>query len=130
MKKLVRLSFLLILMLAFTGCSSDDDDSNTTTASATGYGVVAPSSSETGLYWGRHNGNRPHWYYSMAMRDYPDSFYLTVVGCADRLLITRNGTTRVELGGYLLKQSDVQGRGMVVLGPASCYSRDSYIDFQ
>ncbi|AGF77050.1 hypothetical protein UWK_00467 [Desulfocapsa sulfexigens DSM 10523] len=130
MKRVLTLSFLLIFMLAFTGCSDNDDDSSTATNSATGSGVAIPSSSEDGLYWGRHNGNRPHWYYSMAMRDYPNDFYLTVQGCTTRLAVNRNGTTRVELGGYLLKQSDVPGRGMVVLGPSSCYSRVSYIEFQ
>ncbi len=86
------------------------------------------ASTEKGLYWGRHNGNRPTWYFSRAMRDYPQQFTVVIDGCAT-VQVTNNNGTRFESGATIIKQSDVSGRGMAVVGSAGCYSRTSHITF-
>lgn len=151
MKNAPRLFLVLVLMLTLGGCSeweelvdsisgSGDDEVATPAGPADSTGIESPagtetpsdteatSGQETGNYHGRFNGDRPHWYYSRNMKDYPSEFYLTISGCTSRLKVSHNGS-RWESGGYLAKQSDVSGRGMVVLGPSSCGSRESYIAY-
>ncbi len=84
------------------------------------------STTEYGDYWGRYNGNRPTWYFSQKMSAYPDQFSVTIDGCTT-VEVTSNNGSRVEIGDVLVKQSDVSGRGMVVVGSASCYSKSAYI---
>ena len=74
---------------------------------------------ETGTYWGRHNGNRPTFYFWKSMSSYPSTFQVSISGCISNWTVKNNGH-RYEGGGYLAKQSDVPGRGLVVVGPASC----------
>jgi len=81
---------------------------------------------EEGLYWGRHNGNRPTWYFSKPMRDYPQQFTVVIEGCATVAVTSNNGTRFVE-GATIIKQSDVPGRGMAVIGSAGCYSKLCHI---
>jgi hypothetical protein len=122
MKRVLGLSLLLMLILTFSGCS--DSDKSKETDSFTGSGTVV-----NGNYWGRHNGDRPHWYYPARFRDYPNEFYLTIAGCTTDLKVVSKAGSRWESSGYLVKQSDVSGRGMVVLGPSSCRSRVSFIEY-
>jgi hypothetical protein len=70
-------------------------------------------------YNGRTNGNRPTWYFNANMSAYPKAFSLDVPGCKEGIAVTNNGT-RWEGSGYLVKASDVSGRGMAVLAPATC----------
>ncbi len=86
------------------------------------------SGTEQGLYWGRHNGNRPTWYYSKSMSKYPQQFTVVIEGCAT-VEVTSNNGSRFVSGSTIVKQSDVPGRGMAVIGSAGCYSRKSYINF-
>lgn len=79
-------------------------------------------------YHGRHNGDRATWYALKNMREYPAVFILNVDGCQEDLKVTNNGT-RWEEGGYIAKQSDVEGRGMAIVAPSSCLSEKASIEF-
>jgi hypothetical protein len=84
--------------------------------------IPAPATKKTvrsAWYNGRTNGNRPTWYFNSKMAAYPNSFMLNVPGCKENLVVNNNGT-RWEGSGYLVKASDVSGRGMAVLAPAAC----------
>jgi len=81
---------------------------------------------EDGRYVGRHNGNRPTWYFSKNMRDYPQQFTVVVDGCVT-VEVTSNNGTRFVSGTTIVKQSDVPGRGMAVIASAGCYSRLCHI---
>lgn len=102
--------------------------SGTTATTAEAPATEPTTGTETGLYWGRHNGNRPTWYFSKPMRDYPDSFTIEVVGCATVNVVNNNGTRFVE-GSTIVKQSDVVGRGMAVVASAGCYSKTCYCHY-
>ena len=91
--------------------------------------TTTQSKTETGLYWGRYNGDRPQWYFSKPMRDYPDSFTIEVVGCATVTVTGNNGHRYVE-GATIVKQSDVAGRGMCVLTSAGCHSETCYCHYK
>ncbi len=86
------------------------------------------SSTEKGLYWGRHNGDRPTWYYSKSMSRYPNQFTVVIDGCST-VTVTSNNGSRWTGGGIIVKQSDVSGRGMAVIGSAGCSSRTSHINY-
>ncbi len=88
--------------------------------------TAAGDTREEGLYWGRHNGNRPTWYFSKPMRDYPQQFTVVVDGCATVNITSHNGYRYVE-GSTIVKQSDVSGRGLVVVASAGCYSKTAHI---
>ncbi len=90
--------------------------------------VEPTSGTEEGLYWGRYNGNRPTWYYSKTMASYPQQFTVVIEGCAT-VEVTSNNGIRFESGATIIKQSDVPGRGMAVIGSAGCYSKRSYINY-
>jgi hypothetical protein len=139
MKKAFKLSSLLLLTLSLTSCDwfESDDDVNATTGS--GSTTVSSSASTSGSssgttkeaaawYNGRTNGNRPTWYYAKNMSSYPKTFTLNVSGCKTGMVVSNNGS-RWESGGYLVKQSDVSGRGMAVLAPSSCNPSGSYITY-
>lgn len=81
---------------------------------------------EDGSYHGRYNGDRPTWYYSKTMSSYPETFKVVIEGCSE-ITVTSNNGVRYESGGVTVKQSDVSGRGMAVIGASSCGSRSSYI---
>lgn len=83
-------------------------------------------SRDEGLYWGRHNGNRPTWYFPKSMGSYPQQFTMVIDGCATVNVTNNNGSRFVE-GSTIVKQSDVPGRGLAVVGSAGCYSRTAYI---
>ena len=53
--------------------------------------AAAGETYEEGLYWGRHNGDRPTWYFSKPMRDYPQQFTVVVEGCATVYVTSNNG---------------------------------------
>lgn len=81
---------------------------------------------EDGSYHGRHNGDRPTWYFSKNMSDYPQTFTVVIEGCSETTVTDNNGE-RYEEGWVVVKQSDVSGRGMAVVGSPSCGSRSCYI---
>lgn len=145
MKKRLTLFAILLLTIGLSGCDWpwEDDDDDIEVSSSSGTATVSTTSSEdseegddtetqssgiteNGGYVGRTNGDRPTWYFSKTMSRYPSSFELNIPGCASGLTVTNNGT-RWEYGGYLAKQSDVAGRGLAVLAPASCSSSTAYI---
>ncbi len=139
MKKAFKLSSLLLLTLTLTSCDwfeSDDDvsatagsGSTTTSSSASTATTTSGTTKEAAaMYNGRTNGNRPTWYYSKKMSSYPGTFTLNISGCRTGIVVSNNGS-RWESGGYLVKQSDVSGRGMAVLAPATCNSTSSYITY-
>lgn len=147
MKKALKLSLLLLVVLSLSSCDwpwedDDEDDVTTTTGSGTNVGTTASSTStgdttttatttsgvtENGRYVGRTNGNRPTWYFSKTMSRYPSTFKVSVSGCAS--FTVKNNGSRYETGGYIIKQSDVSGRGMAALAPASCSSRSITISY-
>lgn len=148
MKKAFKLSVILMMVLSLSSCDWpwEDDDEETPPASngsesqavatastpapqAAPAAVAATGGTETGVYWGRHNGNRPTWYFQKKMRDYPSSFRLDIPGCATGLQVSNNGH-RWSSGGYIAKQSDVSGRGLAVVAPAACGSRNAKITLQ
>ncbi len=90
--------------------------------------TTTDSGTEYGVYWGRFNGNRPTWYYSKTMAEYPQQFTVVIEGCAT-VEVTSNDGIRFESGDTIIKQSDVPGRGMAVIGSAACYSKTSYINY-
>lgn len=81
---------------------------------------------ERGDYHGRTNGDRPTWYFNKDMKDYPEMFSVSVEKCGAPVEVTNNGV-RFDQRGYLVKQSDVAGRGMAVLWPATCQSTEAHI---
>jgi len=83
---------------------------------------------ENGDYHGRYNGDRPTWYFDHNMSWYPSSFSIIVEGCGTVSVINNNGT-RFESGSYIVKQSDVAGRGMALVFPASCKSTKSSLEY-
>jgi len=71
---------------------------------------------------GRYNGDRPTFYGSRNLNQYPASFYFTAPGCLTRTKMTTN-KERLQYGGYggwIFKQSDVAYRGMGIVGPTAC----------
>ncbi len=76
---------------------------------------------EKGKYHGLTNGNRPTWYFSKRMNEYPSTFDITIPGC-NTINVKNNGVRDDHHDGYLVKQSDVKGRGMVVLANKDCNS--------
>ncbi len=88
--------------------------------------IAAASNTEEGRYHGRHNGDRPMWYFSKPMRDYPQQFTVVVDDCVT-VKVTSNNGTRFESGHTIVKQSDVSGRGMAVITSAACHSETAHI---
>lgn len=75
----------------------------------------------------RTNGNRPTFYAEKNMKDYPSSFIVEIVGCNKWSVNDNNGTRSEHTGNYLVKQSDVKGRTMAILGPNTCNSTEAFI---
>jgi len=76
---------------------------------------------ETLSYHGRHNGDRPTWYGSKKLTEYPLTLKVSIDGCVDRV-ITHNGF-RYESDGMILKNSDVAGRGLALVYQSDCKSK-------
>lgn len=72
-------------------------------------------------YWGRHNGNRPHWYSFKPSSQFPKAIRIIVDGCSE--FDINYNKTRWEGNGWIVKESEVPGRGLTVVGPVSCESR-------
>lgn len=91
--------------------------------------TTTQSITETGRYSGRHNGDRPTWYFSKKMAEYPDSFTIEVAGCTTVTVTGNNGHRYVE-GATIVKQSDVAGRGMAVITSSGCSSATCYCHYK
>jgi hypothetical protein len=89
---------------------------------------VAANKTESGRYHGRHNGDRPTWYFSKNFNQYPSPITVNIPGCLANKSITHNGV-RYESGGLILKQSDVSGRGMAMVMSSSCQSETATIAY-
>jgi len=83
---------------------------------------------ENAVYHGRHNGDRPTWYLSKDMVNYPKNLIIYVEGCQTFNVVNHNGT-RYQNGMYLLKQSDVSGRHAAIVYPSTCKSSKAYIEY-
>ncbi len=82
---------------------------------------------EDASYHGKTNGDRPTWYFSKNMTEYPSSFKINVKDCTE-LEITNDGSRWEDNdSSYVLKQSEVAGRGMGLVGPSSCVSESASI---
>lgn len=82
---------------------------------------IIPPNKEVGYYRGRTNGNRPTWYFNKKMGDYPSQFTVVIKGANCKTITVQNNGERYEKElPYLVKQSDVKGRGMAVLASADC----------
>jgi len=136
MKKAVRLLLVLFLVLSLNGCDEwddwfgDDDDDDTTvtttdtttdtttvtdtTADDTTDDTTESSGTEYATYFGLTNGGMPTFYFSKNMSEYPTSFTLVIDGCLTAE-VDNNGH-RWTGGGWILKQSEVFGRGMGLIG--------------
>lgn len=86
-----------------------------------------PDWNETLRYHGRYNGDRPTWYASRNMREYPKVFTVEIPGCV-KMTIKNNGH-RYEKNGIIVKQSDVRGRGMAVIYKSSCRGKQAALIF-
>lgn len=82
-------------------------------------------------WFGRYNGGRGTWYGKKNMNQYPSRFYLTVPGCLPKTLIQNNGSRWAPdgQGGWVLKQSEVPGRGMGVIAPVACRKKKAIIEY-
>jgi len=90
--------------------------------------AAASSGREKGVYHGRFNGNRPTWYLGKTMGRYPQQFTVVIDGCGS-IQVTSNNGHRFSSGSIVVKQSDVPGRGMAVVGSPACGSRSCYIEY-
>ena len=79
-------------------------------------------------YHGRHNGDRATWYAKKELKNYPQTFVIEIPGCMTFSVNEHDGK-RIEHGGYIIKQSDVPGRGLAVVAPQSCQSRDATLSY-
>jgi len=79
-------------------------------------------------YHGRYNGDRATWYAAKDLKDYPQTFVIEIPGCTTFSVNAHDGK-RVEHKGYIVKQSDVAGRGLGVVAPQSCQSQDATISY-
>lgn len=81
-------------------------------------------------YWGRYNGDRPLWYAWRPMADFGDSFLVEVEGCGSILVEDNNGVrfeNEEEYPQWVVKESDVSGRGMAVHAPSNCQSKKATV---
>lgn len=88
---------------------------------------AATISKEYGTYWGTPNGGRPQFYFKKKMNQYPKTFKLVIAGCVNRT-ITNNGSRFEGSNGLVVKQSEVSGRGMAVVGPYGCVTQTAYVE--
>jgi len=88
--------------------------------------ISIPAEKEQGKYHGRHNGDRPMWYFSRPMKDYPQKFSVVIDGCYNVTVDGHDGN-RFVVGSTIIKQSDVKGRGMAVVTGANCRSTTCHI---
>ncbi len=94
-------------------------------AITSGTPAITSFNTEEGRYAGRHNGDRPTWYFNRPMRNYPQQFILVVDGCV-KIRVVNNGIRFVS-DSTIIKQSDVSGRGMAVITSSSCHSKTARI---
>lgn len=103
---------------------------------------VESNITEEARFHGINSDNgRPVWYFKQTMKEYPEAFNITIPGCGV-LIVTGNNGTRIDydknfkrvrqelgsgLGGTFVAQSEVAGRGMVVVGSKACKSKRAYI---
>ena len=156
--KFFRTLVLLSATLLLFSCGSDDDDDSgggaqggsgevttaqatqhpnaknapaaeTTTQADTGSKFTADTSRTDNLWYrGRTNGGRPTFYAPKNMGAYPKSFTVNIANCGT-IQVTNNNGRRFEQGLYLVKQSDVPGRGMAVLAPSKCSTRAANVKY-
>ncbi len=84
---------------------------------------------ESGTYHGRHNGDRPTWYFSKDLAQYPTPLMVDIPGCFANKLIEHDGVRYDNSSGLILKQSDVPGRHMAIVAPSSCQSNTATIAY-
>ncbi len=75
-------------------------------------------------YHGETNGGRPTFYTYKSASKFPKTFEVSVAGCAS-FTATLSSGCRYEHGGksgYVVKESEVSGRGLAVVAPSSCKS--------
>lgn len=90
---------------------------NAPTSELTELGMLRPD---------RPNANRPQWYFNKPMKFYGDAFEISFCG---KQFVVPNTNDRFERGQFLVKQSDVVGRGMVVLGPSTCLGGEAIVKY-
>lgn len=140
MKKVFKLSPLLLLTLTLSSCdwfSSDDDVSSSggtgsaqvTTPGTSGGSASQGSRTENASWYNYTNGGRPTWYFSKSIYSYPSTFYLDVFGCKENVKVTiRNGRWEAAGRTYVLKQSEWRGT-MGLIAPSSCSSKSARIRY-
>ncbi len=90
--------------------------------------ITSDLTREDGKYHGRPNGDRPQWYFTKDLKDYPKTIILDIPGCFDSKVINHDGI-RYDVDSLVLKQSDVAGRHMAILAPQSCKSEIATITY-
>ncbi len=88
--------------------------------------VTSLTELEKGKYHGRHNGDRPMWYFTKDLKDYPQQFIVVIDGCSTVNIDGHDGI-RIVVGSTIVKQSDVSGRGMAVVTGSHCRSTSCHI---
>lgn len=89
--------------------------------------VVETKIETSTIHPNRNNDNRAQYYFDHDMSFYGNQFVAEF--CGKTITVTNNGT-RSEHGSFLIKQSDVSGRGMVFVGPSSCYEKTAQVTYQ
>ncbi len=134
--KYFKTLLLLSVTFIFSACDSGSDSGEDSVVNAlTGSpnltsnqtSETSSSNNDVGSYHGRTNGDRPTWYFPKKMSSYPSTFTVNVAGCSS-FRVLNNGKRWVK-GGYIVKQSDVSGRGLALLAPSSCGSRKATISY-
>lgn len=83
-------------------------------------------------WFGRYNGDRGTWYGSKNMNQYPPVLCIQVNACLPTTCFPNNGR-RWEKGGqagYVVKQSEVGGRGIALIVPRTCRSKVAKLIFK
>lgn len=80
-------------------------------------------------YHGRYNGDRATFYGNKKMFDYPKTFIIDVLNCYKWSVNDNNGERIETPNGYLVKQSDVDGRGITIVASSECKSKQATISY-
>lgn len=80
-------------------------------------------------YHKRTNPDRATFYAYKSMSSFPSEFKVFVPGYYDQGVLVENRGNRFEKGRFLVKESDVPGRGLTVLVPSDYKGTEAYIKY-
>jgi hypothetical protein len=80
-------------------------------------------------YWDRPNG-RAQWYSFRPFSSFNFPVLFSVPGCGDKLIDRGDpgweNDERYDKDGWILKESEVSGRGLTLLTPPSCMATEAF----